>query len=819
MTGESTSAMTFHLEIGPAASGGYQVTARSPKSEKASGAWQPPDPVRTPEALHDLLRQVPQALVTSSASLRGQLSAEEQVVQSLGAALFEALPESVRTLLTRSLDEAEADGQALRVMLLVHPAPLAQLPWEFLYDPSQDDYLFLGHHLIRHLPVRRAQRPLRVRPPLRVLAMVGRADRLAPEAERNRLNQALADLVASGQVSVEWVQGHRWRDLKETLRRGEQWHILHVIGHGDFDVAQAEGTILLEDDHGKPYPMPASTLATLLRGRPSMRLVVLNACDTGRASAQDPFSSLAGALLRRRIPAVVAMQFPVTDRAAIEFSRSFYAALARGRWVEQAVTEARQDIRYALRGTLEWGTPVLYGHATGPVFEVSQTRDVLWRPTRMRTITAPRDVNAVAFSPDGALLALACDGRGPWLLESDGWTGAPPKRTVGASLYGVAFHPDGAWLATAGMDRAVRIWDTDNGKLLLRIPHPDWVSDVAFSPDGELATAGGDGVARVWDLLGGGLTPRTELRHELRHGAAVRAVAFDPGGERLATGCNDRTARIWHTGTGAPPHTLPHPAPVFGVAFSHDGGLLATACRDKRARIWRADRRELLREVLHDRPVLDVAFSPDGRLLATASRDCTARAWEISTGKTLLTVQHRGAVRRLAFDPDGRWLATASYDNTCQVWQFATERTEPSHGSVDVLVSSQLPAGAEDELLAALDAAGLSPNAPVREASVRSLDWLVLLSVPLGAFVTAISAKLGSDVYELVVRAIGNLLARHRSGESGEVILTDPGSGARVHLSPDQPRRAIAQLSELDLSQVRGDVRYDRQKGRWVTDE
>jgi hypothetical protein len=810
--------MTFQLEIGQDAFDGYPVTARSPQGNLATGRFELSGPMPTIAALRDLLGRLTHALISSSAGLRRQTSPEEQVVQSMGAAMFDALPEPVRELLTASLDKAETSGDALRVMLLVHPPELAHLPWEFLYDPGQDDYLFLGHHLVRHLPVRRAQRPLRVRPPLRVLAMVGRADRLAPQDERERLSQAMADLVASGDVEVGWVRGHRWRDLKDALRGGNDWHILHVIGHGDFDPELGEGTILFEDDHGQPYPMPASNLATLLRGRPSIRLVVLNACDTGRASAQDPFSSLAGALVRRRIPAVVAMQFPVTDRAAIEFSRSFYGALASGRRVEEGVTEARQDIRYALPGSLEWGTPVLYGHASGdPVFDISRARSVLWRPTRIRTITAQRDVNAVAFSPDGGLLALACDGRGPWLLESDGWTGQPPRRTFGASLYGVAFDPDGMWLATAGLDDVVRIWDSDTGELVLLIPHADWVSDVAFSPDGELATACGDRVARVWQLSPGGHGPRAELRRELPHGAAVRAVAFDPGGERLATACDDRIARIWDTAAGGPAAALAHPGRVFGVAFSSDGDLLATACRDGHARIWRADEREQLRELAHDGPVLDVAFSPDGRLLATASRDGKARAWEVNTGKTWLTVHHRGPVRRLAFSPDGRWLATASFDNTCQVWQFATEHTGPGPDQVEVLVDAALPSGAENELLVALAALGLSPGAPVRESpSLRSAEWLVVLTLPLGAFITAISAKLGQDVYDRLARAIRNLMAGR---QSGEVIVIDPESGARVHLTADLPKGAIGKLIELDPSTVSGDVRYDRREGRWRADD
>jgi hypothetical protein len=60
------------------------------------------------------------------------------------------------------------------------------------------------------------------------------------------------------------------------------------------------------------------------------------------------------------IPAVVAMQFPISDRAAIAFARKFYPLLAHGDPVDAAVAEGRRAIRLAEARTMEWGTPVLF---------------------------------------------------------------------------------------------------------------------------------------------------------------------------------------------------------------------------------------------------------------------------------------------------------------------------------------------------------------------------------------------------------------------------------------------------------------------------
>ena len=172
--------------------------------------------------------------------------------------------------------------------------------------------------------------------------------------------------------------GQGWRDLNVALRHGGPWHVLHFIGHGGFNSVAGEGVLVLAGEAGRSLALPASDLALLVEKHQSLRLVVLNACDTAQASALDAFSSVAGALLRRGIPSVLAMQFPITDPAAVEFSRTFYEGLADRLPVDTAVTEARHAVRITLPGTLEWGTPVLYlRSADGGIFgqpEEPQTR-------------------------------------------------------------------------------------------------------------------------------------------------------------------------------------------------------------------------------------------------------------------------------------------------------------------------------------------------------------------------------------------------------------------------------------------------------------
>ena len=111
-------------------------------------------------------------------------------------------------------------------------------------------------------------------------------------------------------------------------------------------------------------------MGRLLADHRSLRLALLNSCEGARGSEHDVFSSTAAILVRRGLPAVVAMQYEITDRAAVEFARSFYEALAEGLPVDAAVAEARKSISLAVTNTVEWGTPVLYMRAPqGAIFQ------------------------------------------------------------------------------------------------------------------------------------------------------------------------------------------------------------------------------------------------------------------------------------------------------------------------------------------------------------------------------------------------------------------------------------------------------------------
>jgi hypothetical protein len=348
--------LDFEVAVSSAEAGQFAVTVlRSPAGE-ARGllAW-PWSTAQSAGLLADF----------SLAAAGVGSAAESSAAQAFGAELFQRLfAGEVGYCYQASKATTRMQGKGLRLKLRIEPPALLSIPWELLYDPHHAEFIALSRQtpLVRYLAVLQPIPPLTAGGPLQILGMAASPAELPPldlAAEQARLAEALAPLHHQGKAELVWASGPRWRDLHGAAQSG-QWRVIHFIGHAGYDAEAGEGVLLLEDDARRLRPLRAMELARLLDDQPRLRLVVLNACEGTRGDDEQAFSSLATALVRRGLPAVVAMQFPMTDATAVEFSRSFYSALAAGLPIDTAISGARQALSVSQPQTLAWAAPVLY---------------------------------------------------------------------------------------------------------------------------------------------------------------------------------------------------------------------------------------------------------------------------------------------------------------------------------------------------------------------------------------------------------------------------------------------------------------------------
>jgi WD40 repeat protein len=355
-----------------------------------------------------------------------------------------------------------------------------------------------------------------------------------------------------------------------------------------------------------------------------------------------------------------------------------------------------------------------------------------WSVTTHRALPDPVrqqiGVTAIAYSPDGRMLAVAgfLPEYGPggkrlpaagylgvtelWDLSSDQMIRLLPG---GSQINALAFSPDGNLLATGGQDNHVRLWNVATGTLRAVLSgNTGPVESVSFSPDGKfLASSSGGGMVRLWSVPSGapygfisttsngevsqippqavafapegeylytsfpgsGQIDRYDLAALSQSGTVIRLpggagenvsdMVFSPGGLLAAGGINGSLAVLdvegrtfYEAGDTA----------LTAVAVTRDGTLTATGA-DGTVQLWKtSDPADSTVFTAGQSSIKQAAFSPDGKLLAAISATCTARIWDVATGKLIATLTTPGRYldspagnsANLAFSPDGNSLVT-----------------------------------------------------------------------------------------------------------------------------------------------------------------
>jgi hypothetical protein len=362
---------SFRLQIMAGAAKSYTIYASSP-----GGEGQAPfvSPFRPEEA-----GTLQMALWHSVHPPPGQ-GADKSVLtpKKIGEQLFEALfTGEILHLYQRSFDLLEGDSKAglrLELMLDPHDSSLAAFqafPWELLRqrDTPESPGLSRRRPVVRYLTMPKPVYLAPLPPALRIVIVAASPQGLAPLNLARELHNLQEAVRSEPRIELVATPSPTLSSLRKTLLV-QECHVLHFMGHGGSVAGREERVLFFETEDGKADPVTGTDLVNKLTDFPFLRLAVLNACESATLGSGasissavtnfDPFTGVASSLVLGGLPAVIAMQLPISDQAAIAFSKALYDRIAAGDPVDAAVAEGRQAVHSANRTRFEWATPVLF---------------------------------------------------------------------------------------------------------------------------------------------------------------------------------------------------------------------------------------------------------------------------------------------------------------------------------------------------------------------------------------------------------------------------------------------------------------------------
>ncbi len=444
----------------------------------------------------------------------------------------------------------------------------------------------------------------------------------------------------------------------------------------------------------------AADLSRFLEGSPTVARP-LNAWERSWKWAKRR-PAVAGLLATCLLAAIavlgVTARYDARVRAALDKSRRLlYSAdmrIASDAWQRESLAVAREHIEHHLPEpgqedlrTIAWhwlaeqcygNQRVLYRH-DDRINAVAYSPDgkliasagvdrviVLWDLKSDRSVARlqghTNDVNDLSFSPDGRLLAAASDDGtvGVWTID-----GSPDPRVLSGfsdlPVFAVTFSPDGGILAVGSEDAKLRLWNTKTWSLEKTYSdHTETINSICFSPDGKkLFSASNDATVQIRSLESG------ELLYSLRNSETsdqhMNVVACSRDGKTAVTASwGDDKIRVWDAETGELKGLIRSGLPwLYALAFSPDNRQLAMAARSGAVRFWDPESNEQVRSLLgHTAGVRDLAFSSDGASLVTVSVDRTVKLWDIADIERRAPQRvFKNNFRSLVARPDGRVLA------------------------------------------------------------------------------------------------------------------------------------------------------------------
>jgi hypothetical protein len=330
----------------------------------------------------------------------------------LGVDLFETLlPGKVRRLYDAART-AQPNGR-LHLIFTSMISWIADLPWEFAYDPERKNFLATSEvNFTRNVDTAIPADRLGARDKLRILVVVAQPlglAHLSVDEESAVVKSGFQSLINANLAEVEVLLDatpallHQWLEVSP-----EPFDVVHFIGHGDFDVKSGAGYLAFENENEGLQTVDSQILQQILCRR-DIRLLFLNACETGKGGTANFIRGVAPALVAGGVPAVVANQFSVLDVSATAFARHFYWALAQGQTIGDAAREARVAVNYSISGeAIDWAVPVVFARNPGDRLALKNERSLeeLATSQRQRIVADTAQRRAVTAGKGREIIGL-----------------------------------------------------------------------------------------------------------------------------------------------------------------------------------------------------------------------------------------------------------------------------------------------------------------------------------------------------------------------------------------------------------------------------
>ena len=189
------------------------------------------------------------------------------------------------------------------------------------------------------------------------------------------------------------------------------------------------------------------------------------------------------------------------------------------------------------------------------------------------------------------------------------------------------------------------------------------VTCVNFSPDGQRVVSGSeDGTLKLWSFDG------EEIKTVKGHEKKITSISFSPNGQRVVSGSEDGILKVWSLDGKEIKTFKGHKESITSVTFNSNGQRVVSGSEDGILKVWSLDGKEIKTFPGHQLGVTSVSSSLDGKVIASGSKDKTVKLWDLN-GQEIKTMNHESSVTSVSFSADSQTIVSFSRYGRLKIWR------------------------------------------------------------------------------------------------------------------------------------------------------